>query len=221
MIKSLGWTTLANRRRDLRLTLMYKMVFSLVEVPTEQLLIPADTRTRANHEHKYKHISARTNSYKHSFFPRTIPFALSGHLICNFLVFTTPTITPPTSNMLLNIVLQAGTWLTNFWPHFVKTWRIATQSTSPWSSTQARTFHDVFVTNMHLIKNFPIDLHANDLRAARRWWILPLDAQRTTHVAFYDTTSFFCCVINKRSGHQECFDCTPRRTRTLDNHFNM
>ena len=72
MINALGWTSLANRRRDLRLTLMYKVVNSLVAVPADDLLTPADTRTRAHNNKKFKHISANTANYKNSYFPRTV-----------------------------------------------------------------------------------------------------------------------------------------------------
>ena len=72
MIKTLGWSSLANRRRELRLALMYKVVFSLVAAPAEHRLVPADNRTRANNNYKYQQISTRTNNYKYSFFPRTI-----------------------------------------------------------------------------------------------------------------------------------------------------
>ena len=73
MISTLGWTDLASRRRDLRLTLFYKVVFGLLAVPTEDTLIRADSRTRASHSHKFRTIRAKTEAYRQSFFPRTIP----------------------------------------------------------------------------------------------------------------------------------------------------
>ena len=46
MIRSLCWTSLAHRRKELRLTLMFKIVKGLVQIPTENILIPSDSRTR-------------------------------------------------------------------------------------------------------------------------------------------------------------------------------
>jgi len=38
-------------------------------------LIPADSRTRAQHSFKYRTIQSSTSAYKNSFFPRTISLA--------------------------------------------------------------------------------------------------------------------------------------------------
>ena len=51
---------------------MYKVVFSLIEVATEQLLMPADTHTRANRKRKFRRMNSQTNSYKYSSFSWTI-----------------------------------------------------------------------------------------------------------------------------------------------------
>ena len=72
-ISTLGWTDLASRRKDLRLALFYKIVFGLLAVPTEDILLRADSRTRASHSYKYSTIRANTEPYRQSFFPRTIP----------------------------------------------------------------------------------------------------------------------------------------------------
>ena len=71
MIADLGWQELAQHRRDLRLTLFYKIVNGDIAIPTEGILVKADSRTRAKHDHKYCHISANVDSYHHSYFPRT------------------------------------------------------------------------------------------------------------------------------------------------------
>jgi hypothetical protein len=47
---------------------MYKVVQGLVAVPCTPLL-PADSRTRAHHNYKFKNITASSTAYKHSFFP--------------------------------------------------------------------------------------------------------------------------------------------------------
>ena len=72
MIRDLGWQELASRRRDIRLALFYKVVHHLVAVPTEDILVEADSRTRASHRFKYRTIRTNCDPYKNSFFPRTI-----------------------------------------------------------------------------------------------------------------------------------------------------
>ena len=50
MIQDLGWSDLAHRWRDLRLALLYKVVFCDYVVAAEDLqLVKVDRRTRANH----------------------------------------------------------------------------------------------------------------------------------------------------------------------------
>ena len=51
---------------------MYKIVHGLAAAPTD-ILVKSDSRTRSNHDFKFKHIPARTSTYKNSFYPRTIP----------------------------------------------------------------------------------------------------------------------------------------------------
>ena len=52
--------------------MMYKIANGLIAVPSTNL-IPADSRTRAQHSFKYRTIESSTSAYKNSFFPRTIP----------------------------------------------------------------------------------------------------------------------------------------------------
>ncbi len=72
MLDSLQWPSLESRRENQRLVLMYKIVHGLVAVPSTKL-VPADDRTRSNHQYKFRAISASSSAYKNSFFPRTIP----------------------------------------------------------------------------------------------------------------------------------------------------
>jgi len=73
MIQELEWKELEQRRKDIRLTMLYKIVHEIVHIPKEGILIPADKRTRSEHEYKYRVPIQETNEYKHSFFPKTIP----------------------------------------------------------------------------------------------------------------------------------------------------
>ena len=72
MLQDLGWQDLAGRRRNIRLALFYKIVHHLVAVPTDDLLIKADSRLRAHHKHKFQTIRTNSDAYKFSFFPRTL-----------------------------------------------------------------------------------------------------------------------------------------------------
>ena len=73
MLQDLGLRNLQDRRRDLRLALLFKVVTNKVGVNTSDIgLIPADGRTRANHRFKFRTISAKTSALKHSFAARTV-----------------------------------------------------------------------------------------------------------------------------------------------------
>ncbi|CAH1274618.1 Hypp5348 [Branchiostoma lanceolatum] len=73
MLNDLQWTLLSERRRNARLTFFYKLVNNYININTDSLLKPAQGRTRGSHTLKFQPLFARTDSYKHSFFPRTIP----------------------------------------------------------------------------------------------------------------------------------------------------
>ena len=69
MIHDLGWQSLDGRRQDQRLILSYKIINGLASVETEDILTPADCRTRKNLIFKFKHLQANCDSYRFSFFP--------------------------------------------------------------------------------------------------------------------------------------------------------
>ena len=72
MMEKLQWLTLEYRRKNRRLTTMFKIVHGLVAVPTTSL-ISADSRTRCNHQYKFKCILASTTAYRNSFYPEHSP----------------------------------------------------------------------------------------------------------------------------------------------------
>lgn len=74
MLTELGWHQLADRRRDLRLALLYKIVHGHVAVPVDSLnLTHKDSRTRSKHGLTFRHPSAKTNELKNFFINRTVP----------------------------------------------------------------------------------------------------------------------------------------------------
>ena len=72
MLHELGWQSLDGRRQDQRLVLFFKIINGLASVETEDILTPADSRTRKNHLFKFKHLQANCDSYRYSFFPATL-----------------------------------------------------------------------------------------------------------------------------------------------------
>ena len=61
------------RRKKNRLTLMYKLSHNLVDITTENHLIPnSEKRTRNSHAFKYRMPKVSKDVFKFSFFPRSI-----------------------------------------------------------------------------------------------------------------------------------------------------
>ena len=71
MLNVLSWETLEQRRMKARVVMGYRIVHRLVMIPDNQL-IPSTVGTRG-HDRKYQQLPARTNYYKHTFFPSMIP----------------------------------------------------------------------------------------------------------------------------------------------------
>ena len=69
----LGWDTLEVRQHLYPATIMYKAVQNLTCLTFPASVTLAHRSNRSNHPHKFRHIFARTNAYKFSFFPRAIP----------------------------------------------------------------------------------------------------------------------------------------------------
>ena len=71
LLSELGWQTLADRRENQRLTMLYKISHGLVAVPPTRLIKPS--RSTRGHSRKYQVISTTLDRVKNSFYPRTIP----------------------------------------------------------------------------------------------------------------------------------------------------
>ena len=69
LLKKLHWTPLEERRTKTKVTLMFKAIKNTIHIPTDHLKFTlAPTRQQQNFFIPY----ARTNTYRHSFFPDTI-----------------------------------------------------------------------------------------------------------------------------------------------------
>ena len=73
IFKDLNWKPLKDRRRDIRLALLLKIIKGDIAVETEGILVEGDQRTRSNNSKKYKHLGYNCAQYKNSFFVQTIP----------------------------------------------------------------------------------------------------------------------------------------------------
>ena len=72
MLSKLDWVPLAERRRDARLTLMFKIINDLIAIPAEEYLTKSSSRTRSGASNSYRLYTTNTSTYANSFFPRTI-----------------------------------------------------------------------------------------------------------------------------------------------------
>ena len=78
LLQDTSLDSLESRRRDARLTLMWKVTHKKVAITPQHLgLVPPDERTRnwvAGHAHRYKEKNTRKEQFKkHSFVGRTVP----------------------------------------------------------------------------------------------------------------------------------------------------
>jgi len=73
MLTNLNWESLETRRKKIQLTLLYKITNNLIDINPKDYLQKTNSRTRASHQQKYLPYSTKTDCYKHSFFPNTIP----------------------------------------------------------------------------------------------------------------------------------------------------
>jgi hypothetical protein len=72
IIQRLKWRPLADRRKDARLVMLYKIDRELVAINKENRLIPTGRKTRKSHNRSFQIPSSRIDTRKMSFFPRTV-----------------------------------------------------------------------------------------------------------------------------------------------------
>ena len=73
LLQELGWDDLSNRRKNLCLTLLYKIYYHQVAVDYAELDITRNPRPSRQHEHQIRQLPTRKNTFLFSFVTRTIP----------------------------------------------------------------------------------------------------------------------------------------------------
>lgn len=73
LIKELGWSELSSASKRDRLCMTFKIVNNLIPINFNDHLSYCKTVTRRNDAKKLNILAPRTDTYKFSFFPRTIP----------------------------------------------------------------------------------------------------------------------------------------------------
>ena len=70
MLNQLEWSSLEQRRKELTVCMLYKAFNDLVAIDPYQYLARVSRPTRHTHQYSVIMPHCRTDSYKHSFFPR-------------------------------------------------------------------------------------------------------------------------------------------------------
>ena len=73
MLSELQWPTLQILRRNARLVLLYKIIHHHQIILYQYHPTPAFPHTGTNHCLKFQHYQSKTDVYRNSFFPRTVP----------------------------------------------------------------------------------------------------------------------------------------------------
>ncbi len=61
MIHKIAWKKLQDRRKDIRLTILYKIINEMAKVYNKEILKSAETTTRSKHGHKFHIMTKHTN----------------------------------------------------------------------------------------------------------------------------------------------------------------
>ena len=72
IMKDLQWPSLEQRRKTNRLAIMYKIQNDQIAIPIPHYLHRQTAQTRQFHPQRFRTVAIHSDTYKHSFFPRTI-----------------------------------------------------------------------------------------------------------------------------------------------------
>ena len=72
ILQDLQWPSLEQRRKNNRLAILYKIQNEQIAIPIPHYLCRQTVQTRQFHPQRFSIVPTRTDSYKFSFYPRTI-----------------------------------------------------------------------------------------------------------------------------------------------------
>ena len=72
MLSDLNWLLLKDRRKDIRLALLFQIIRGKISAEAENILLKPDSRTRKKHNSTYRLLRPHTEQYRQSFFVTTI-----------------------------------------------------------------------------------------------------------------------------------------------------
>ena len=79
LLKGMDWSSLKDRRRDIRLIFLFKITKGKVAVQAEGSLVTADSHTRKRHDHKYRHLRVCTELLCQGGYCRCLQGAAAPH----------------------------------------------------------------------------------------------------------------------------------------------
>ena len=77
MLDLIEWESLEARHAKTQLTMLFKIIHGLVDIPTVDYLVPASNRKRSQHSLEFLHIPVSSDYYKFSFYPNYLSLELS------------------------------------------------------------------------------------------------------------------------------------------------
>jgi hypothetical protein len=63
-------TPSVSRRTKIQLVMLFKIINALVDIPSSNYLIPANSKTRFKHSKKMQQYHTKSDVFKYSFFPK-------------------------------------------------------------------------------------------------------------------------------------------------------
>ena len=72
ILQELQWPSLEQRRQQIRLSIMYKIHHQDIAIPIPDYIHRQTAQTRQYHPQRFRTMKANSNTYKYSYFPRTI-----------------------------------------------------------------------------------------------------------------------------------------------------
>ena len=72
MIEHLKWQSLQECRLKTRLQMLHKVINNEIAIPSQDILIKSQSRTRTTHQETYRQLQCYKDTFKFSFFSQTI-----------------------------------------------------------------------------------------------------------------------------------------------------